>query len=524
MKKKINIINFIWSIILSLCLIEGYSLERSGEIALGGYVPVVGLLLAILIYLVTDGVWMWLDQHKSTGVTDICDDTHNIWLISFAIIWVCYFVVFLGVYPGFFVYDAQYELMETISREFNNLQPIFHVLYMGGIIQGVHKFTGDYNIAIAVFILCQMTFIAAVEGYLVSFLSNRTLSRRGAVVLSLYLGLFPVLAMYALCSAKDGVFGAFLILVFIQLQSYIEKPLEYVSLRKNRVILIASSVGMMLMRSNGVYAYIVFAAIAIIFARKMEGFYKLLRLMIVSVILFFIINKGLLTAVDAENYGSREMLTVPIQQMARLYSYDKDALTANEQEGILTYLPEEAIARYNPKCSDMVKIDFNEEAFAANKWDFVKLWLELGIKHPIAYINAWAMTSYGLWYPGALIDGYAGNEVFTFTYGESSYFGYETELPGVRDSKIPIIDSFYRWLSLDPAIQKIPFISLIFSPGFMLWVMLGIITYRIYKKRAITTLPYLLPILVICTAMLGPISLVRYSYYLWILVPVALLL
>lgn len=40
-----------------------------------------------------------------------------------------------------------------------------------------------------------------------------------------------------------------------------------------------------------------------------------------------------------------------------------------------------------------------------------------------------------------------GNTVFTFTYKDNSYFGYEVEQPGVRESKIPWLDEVYRKLS-----------------------------------------------------------------------------
>ena len=81
------------------------------------------------------------------------------------------------------------------------------------------------------------------------------------------------------------------------------------------------------------------------------------------------------------------------------------------------------------------------------------------------------MTSYGFWYPWAVIDVYKGNTVFTFTYEGSSYFGYEVEEPGERKRLIPLVDRAYRFLSLDERAQEIPLLSLVLSPGamFFLW-------------------------------------------------------
>lgn len=544
---NIKSVNIILSLLFSFAMVAGYQCEHFGYVL--PYDPYTYLAMAgVFILSLFLSAWLYNLIQRRYSIKHSSYNSSHIWLKSSVIIWCCYFIVFLGVYPGFFVYDAQYELTETIARNFSNHQPIFHVLYMGGIIQAVHKITGDYNIAIAVFTLAQMTFISIVMGFLVKELNKKTLNTVWSYIFSLYLGIFPVLVMYALCSAKDGVFAAALMLVFVYVRRIVSDPVSFVKSPVQIVLFVLSSALMMLMRSNGMHAYIVFSFIFFIILltqdikrakdkntshlpdnkpenKKSNSCTSVIILLacIFSVAIYIVSNKGLLTAVHASDYGSREMLTVPIQQLARVYSYEQDQMTDEEIDSLLTYLPETALSHYNPKCSDLVKLDFNEEAFSKDPASFINLWIKLGLKHPVAYVNAWFMTSYGMWYPGAVIDGYKGNEVFTFTYGDSSYFGYETELPGVRDSKIPFIDSIYRFISLDPTIQRIPVVRMLFSPGFMLWCMLFILGYFLYIKKGQYTVPYLLSLIVILTCLLGPISLVRYSYYLWILVPIGIM-
>ena len=76
------------------------------------------------------------------------------------------------------------------------------------------------------------------------------------------------------------------------------------------------------------------------------------------------------------------------------------------------------------------------------------------------------MTSYGYWYPDAVINVYGGNATHTIVYEDSSYFGFETEPPGVRESKFTLLEKVYRKISLELFQQKIPGLSLFFSPGF----------------------------------------------------------
>lgn len=474
--------------------------------------------------------------------------------ICFLILWILYFIVFLGVYPGFFVYDAHDELLEMITRNFSNQHPPVHVLGLGIVIQGIHKVTGNYNLAIAVYLLLQMTAAAAFFTWLIA--EFRKSERRAwcCWLLLLYFGIFPVHVMYVLCSVKDGIFAAFLAGTVVMLRRVADLYGDYGNFgssdirtsdekkaedecaeeqaQKNarirdEVLLILFASVMMLYRNNGVYAFLVFAAMLVMIftwktCRRRMPVKTLLRAFLVlaaPVILYSAVNRGIRSVIRISEVGHREMLAVPIQQMARIYAFDKDSLTAEEQEKLEKYIPADALERYRPKCVDPVKIDFQESEYLKDPAAFYSLYLQLGKEHPSAYMNSWVMTSYGIWYPWTVIDGYKGNSVFTYTYGDSSYFGYETEVPGTRTSFIPVIDRFYRWLSLDPSIQKIPVLHLAFSPGFIVWIYLLCAGYLFYTKNSRNGLPYLLPVLVWMTFLLGPMSLVRYVYYLWILVP-----
>ena len=109
--------------------------------------------------------------------------------------------------------------------------------------------------------------------------------------------------------------------------------------------------------------------------------------------------------------------------------------------------------------------------------------------------------------------------MFTFTYGDSSYFGYEVEAPGTRESKLPWLEELYRKLSLEIYQQKVPVVSMFFSPGFLFWVMIFILGFFGYQKSWDRVIPFLLPLLCWLTVILGPTYLVRYVVFLWAIVP-----
>ena len=523
-------VNYIFGAIYSLAIVLGFQCEYFGEIKAGKVLTYVFILLIFAAATLFSAIaYEWFDKHikSDRSVTIKAEDQntadknalkkHEAWLYIF-IIWLLYLIVLLGVYPGFFVYDAQDELMEVVIRSFSNQQPIAHVLLLGGVLQAVHKLTGDYNTAIFIYLLLQETFISAILGLLVSFLRKEGLKRKWGVLLSIYFGAFPVLTMYALCSAKDGLFGTFLVVFGFYVSKLIKEGESFFDKKINPVLLTITGVLLILLRSNAIYAYVIFGIVLLASLRKI-CFKKLLPVVIITLVAGFLINTALLSVTKAEKVGHKEILTVPIQVLARVYAYDNASLSADEKSEIEKYINKDALKTYNPKCSDPVKAAFIEEAYESDKKGFYGILFKEIKKHPVSALDAWLMTAYGLFYPNATIDGYKGNEVFTFTYGDSSYFGYETEEPGVRASKIPFIDSLYRWLSLDVTIQHVPIVRYLFSPGFMLLMFIFLLGYLIYAGAAIRLMPYMLPLICILTCLIGPMSLVRYSYYLWIFVP-----
>jgi hypothetical protein len=129
------------------------------------------------------------------------------------------------------------------------------------------------------------------------------------------------------------------------------------------------------------------------------------------------------------------------------------------------------------------------------------------------------MTSYGYWYPDTIVDVYRGNEVYTFTYDDNSFFVYETEHPGYRKSFIQIIDDFYRKLSLDVYKEKLPVVSMSFSMGAIFWGWVFAVGLIVQKRGIKGLLPYIMPFVTWCTLLLGPTYLPRYIFFMWLCIP-----
>lgn len=438
-------------------------------------------------------------------------------LLTFLFLILCWLPVLLAVYPGFFVYDAQDEYIQVASRTFTTHHPLVHVLLLGGIICAVHKVTDSYNLGIACYTFFQMLLVSAGFTFLLSYLRKKKVSKTLRLISAVYFGLFPVIVMFTLCSAKDALFTtALLVLLICLLEMNVNSDAFFAS-KKWLLLALFSAVTMMLFRNNGMYAFVVVIPFLAFYQKKYRK--KVIIWAVLAVVGCLLINGVLQVVFHADDSENQEILTVPIQQLARTYKYEPQIFTEEDVNALHEILPEEALVLYNARLSDPVKYRFRNEAFAADKLKYMKLWMKIGLKKPLSYFNAWLMTSYGFWYPDTVINVYAGNSVFTFTYENSSYFGYEVELPGERDSKIPWLDEMYRRLSLEIEQEKVPILSMLFSPGGLFWLFAFVFSYMLYRRNYHILMPCLMVLAVWLTVILGPTYLPRYVLILWFALP-----
>lgn len=456
-----------------------------------------------------------MSQNLTVQIPQMKERTAN--LLTFLFLLLCWIPVLLAVYPGFFVYDAQDEYLQVASRTFSTHHPLVHVLLLGGIICAVHKVTDSYNMGIACYTVVQMILVSGGFTFLLSYLRKKKVSKTLRFISMLYFGLFPVIVMFTLCSAKDALFSTVLLILLICLLEMNLNSDSFFTSKGWLLLTVASATGMMLLRNNGLYAFVFLIPFLAFYQKKYRK--RVLVWAAISIAGCLLINGGLRVAFQADDSENQEILTVPIQQLARTYKYEPEVFSEEDVKTLHEILPEEALVMYNARLSDPVKYRFRNDAFAADKAKYIKLWAKIGLKKPLSYLNAWLMTSYGFWYPDTVINVYAGNSVFTFTYEDSSYFGYEVELPGVRDSKIPWLDEVYRRLSLEIEQEKVPILSMLFSPGGLFWLFAFVCSYTLYRKKYHILMPCIMVLAVWLTVILGPTYLPRYVLIFWFGLP-----
>ncbi len=531
------------SLPFALCLVLGYQLEKTDHLTPG--IPALAAFLVLAtactvltalsfrIPLPSPAAVRNPDSEKGVSVPVSPKEENGrdfrFFLLAWLLIALPCLIVLLGVYPGFFVYDAQDELMEVVTRTFHTHHPLLHVLALGGVIAGVHKFTGSWNLGIFLYLLLQMLLITGIYAHIITRLKKAGFPRVLQIIFTLWFGCFPTIVMYTLCSTKDGLFTAFTTLF---LWTFAEILSAHSCSKRQGSLLLCCAVLMMLLRNNASYVLLAFAlllALSLLWNRfrnggsrnsRMKISFVMVSIVIISYVMYSASNAALITITHASHNEHQEKISVAIQSLGRMYTFHPESFTAEDQAILFSYLPEEGLAHYELRDVDLLKSTFNNDRYSSDSLSFWKLWLKMTRKHPGTFLTSWLLTSCGMWYPFAVQNVYQGHTVFTFTYTESSYFGYETELPGIRQSLIPPIDALYRWLSLDATIQRIPLLSLLFAPAFWFWVFVWFAARALYEKKGSMLLPLVPLFLLWLTYLIGPYALVRYALPFFTCIPI----
>ena len=189
----------LFGVLSGLFMVLGYQLEKESRINLSDR-NAMYIMALIMVVLTVDAKHVWdnytstfygeklmglfkLDKYRGTyGKTSKKSVFLRNWILMIAL----NIPVLLGTFPGFFVYDAQEELNEVLTRTFTTHHPLLHVLILGGTIALVHKITGSWNAGISLYIILQMLVITAIFAYVTDYLYQKKLGKAGNILTCIY--------------------------------------------------------------------------------------------------------------------------------------------------------------------------------------------------------------------------------------------------------------------------------------------------------------------------------------------------
>lgn len=418
-------------------------------------------------------------------------------------------MLFGAEYPGIITPDSNYQLNQLMHVEpYSNHHPFYHTQIIRLCVVIGMKLFGEMNAAVAVYSVFSIVIMSGCFAYSVCTVYQLRGNVKAAILTLLCYMLLPYHIKYSYSIWKDSIFGAS-VLIFV-LGTF--RIMNNVGKRTwlNYATMLLGAAGITLMRSNG---QLVFLASSIIFALFFFKRYKKMLIMFAGILVVsFIMRYPVLDALGVTKVDITESLSIPIQQIA--FTIADGAELTDEERLLLEQvvdidkIPETYTDYLSDPMKGLVTASKNQNYISENKMDFLKLYIQLGIKNPFRYIRAWIEQTKGYWN--------AGYDYWVWSAGvNDNVFGLERY--GIGEIEVPWIE----YLSKFEANTEFPPLLLFVSIGFNVWI-LALATYATILKKdysaLFTSVPSLMTIATLLVA--TPVfSEFRYAYAVFCCLP-----
>lgn len=519
--KRLKVFSLIGGVLMSILIVYGAYAHFVNNIFLSvgetfaqfGYIIGFGFLIvplwAELLLLIEKGnTWY---KEREAGTKKLYPKRF------FILVWLGIFVghlpVFLGYWPGNFIFDAQYQLANVVAGTHFTHHPLIHTLMMGKAYEfGVGL--GNVSLGIQFYTLAQMLILSAAFAYFLLYLYKRRTPRCILVGCFLWFALFPMHPIFAITATKDVLCAAFFLFFMVFVIRYFvhnEKFKWY-----SYAGMIVSGVLLCLFRNNALYAVLLTGVVLAVMTKGWKNRGIVLLLLTMIYVFTSISNEALIRYTNAETKDKyRESLSLPLQGMARVASYRGDELSPELYDELITYIREEDIANYNPYLSDPIKNEANEQKLKGNLINFFKLWAKIGIQFPDEYIESVITNTVGYWYP--LYQGtYVSNDVSLY----HTLIGIGEEID--KKNCCNWLTDIYDPIFYEKNFYYVPLLGFFFRNAFYVWTVIVYMLWCVYKKDWNACKLGLLPLLYFATCICGPLSALRYIYCLVVSTPLLL--
>lgn len=521
-----NIFSFCLAVYLGLTLIIGWQLENYSTIT---QELLVILQLAILVpgvFAATKSILLWLEDFRLSQ--NFVPKLRKLSWLTFLTIGFCGFLVWLALYPGVYGYDSGFQIERILNPE-STITSHYSLLFsalLAGFVQFGKTCFGSYEVGFALFTLLQMLFLAYVATRITIYVVTKTKNLYLYLFSLLFFCFFPTYTVLAVSSAQDVIFAGLFALVFLNLLKLIKDP-NYWQKLHNPVSLAILVLLLCMFRNNGIYCLILVIPFALILGKSKKWWLAVTLLAPIGI--YKLYTGPIFDMIGVQKTDTmNEMLSVPSQQLARVYNTNPTTFTETDLQTLRRFYPhyEQTFPTYNifPEIADAIKNDLNHQETSDNFGEYLGLWTKIGLRSPKNYIDAFLFNTLSLWYPEKQYpDSRIYHPYIEFNMVDMEPWG-EQYLNFERHSKFPAYAGVLEKLIAHNSWQKLPLVAVFFSAGTYFIIFCLLIGLVILRR----TWKYLIPLSLIlglyATLFLAPASLVRYVFPVIMLAPVLLTL
>lgn len=429
-------------------------------------------------------------------------------LCAFLCCLICWLPYYLYQYPGIMTPDSINQLEQILGViPWSNHHPWVHTLIFGLFYHIGYALTGNMVIAVSVYTFFQMCLLAASAAYFISTLRSHKIRPFVLLLITAFYALIPYHAVFSVTVWKDIPFAAAVLFFSCAI---LRLSVQNQICAKNLLTLAISSVMICLFRSNGWYAFLLALPFLLFgFRHKAKAVYPPL---FTALLLSIIVKYPVMSAFDVQPPDFIESVCIPMQQITAVICNDRylsaEELALIEEVVDLTYIHD----LYNPTFADNIKELVragNQDYLVSHKTEFLKLWIDLGLRYPGDYLTAYVDQTYGYWYP------------------DSFYLVAEAEGVSATDlgvSHTPLIGGPLVIKAKEIAVKlgsMVPIYGTLWSMGVAGWVLLFSISVTIIRRDYHKLICYLPGVALLLSVLAAtPVATeFRYVYFLVLCLP-----
>ncbi len=308
------------------------------------------------------------------------------------LIFVCWLPALWFLYPGTCINDTWGQWIQFIRFRggepvLSDHHPIFDTFLLGYMIVPFSQRTGEWHYAIFFYVLLQSFLTSLAFSCTVDFVYRKLKSDiRIVTFMILFYCLLPIYPASTQTVSKDALFSWIYVFFTIAYIEIVRSQGE--SLKKGAFLVWLSFLTVLccLTKKIGIYVMIPSLVILFLFIRKNRLF--LLIPAAAVVLVMYGILPPIFAKLEVQPGGQQEKYSLPFQMTARyLRDYGED-VTEEEYTVIDKVLNADIIADdYDPTWADPVK-RHHQKGANEDFPPYLKVWLQMGLRHPDAYIAA----------------------------------------------------------------------------------------------------------------------------------------
>ncbi len=418
-------------------------------------------------------------------------------IIASVVIFLFWLPIIVIMYPSGFTMDTHNQLYmfqagaptyytttgETINAEIIDSHPATLTLLYGAFWSLGHAF-GSQNFGIFLFVVLQSIVLAVELGLTTCYLERQKVPYGLRFLTLFFFAVFPLFGHYAATMLKDVSYVAVFLPWFLM---WLEIARSRGGVLEDRRFIVAFFLlggFCILFKKLGVYVLVACLIVLIGALGKFRA--RFLALSIATVVCFSLFVPWIVSPLvgGVAPGGKQEMLSPAIQQTTTLLIEQPDSFSEAELLDINKVFDTSRAQRdYEVFRADGAKNTFHSSATGQDIIQFLQIWLQKGIQHPIEYAYSIAGTTAMQYIP-----------YLKFTYYTDEDYGYRNELfasvsPGyavdISQPKALIeLNNYLEFDSIESKISNLPLVSLFFTQGFYGgWIPVFALLVVLYARR-----------------------------------------